>query len=415
MLTRRQTVAGSAALLCAMPRRLHAQAAAPLFHASGPNADHYGAAQGFPARLPIETPEHRVGSFSQLEEILPTRTIVRAQTPWSFGAARPEISYQQAGGRSSIDDYLARNPVTGLIVAKGDDILFEAYQYGRTDRHQMLSQSMAKSITGLLVGIAIAEGAIRSVDDPADTYVDDLKGTEYGRTSIRDLLHMSSGVEFGEQADNNRDLVRLGIDLMGGYLEEYKRQAKGTIAGIIQFNRRIAPAGTRFYYASIEVYVLGVMLRRATGQSLSSYAQQKLWTRIGTEAHASWVVDAQGYEMAAGFFSATLRDYARLARLLAHDGDWNGRQIVPPQWLIDATTVQPSREYLAPGKADPTFGYGYLMWLLPWGNRQFALFGDYGQRICIDPVSKLMLVQTAVEQTAEIWSLWQGLVRQFGG
>jgi CubicO group peptidase (beta-lactamase class C family) len=103
-----------------------------------------------------------------------------------------------------------------------------------------------------------------------------------------------------------------------------------------------------------------------------------------------------------------------LGRLLAHDGEWNGDQIIPRQWLIDSTTFRASDGYLAPGKADPTFGYGYLTWLLPWGERQFALFGDYDQRICVDPASRLVLVQTAVEHGTEIWGLWQGLIRQFG-
>ena len=109
-----------------------------------------------------------------------------------------------------------------------------------------------------------------------------------------------------------------------------------------------------------------------------------------------------------------LRDYARLGRLLAHDGAWNGRQIIPAQWMIDATTVRASDAYLSPGKAMPTFGYGYLLWLLPGTRRQFALVGDLGQRICVDPASKLVMVQTALETNAEVWRLWSALVEQFG-
>jgi CubicO group peptidase (beta-lactamase class C family) len=98
----------------------------------------------------------------------------------------------------------------------------------------------------------------------------------------------------------------------------------------------------------------------------------------------------------------------------AHDGAWDGKQIIPTQWMIDATTVRASDAYLLPGKATPTFGYGYLLWLLPGNRRQFALFGDYGQRICIDPASKLVLVQTGLEPIPEIWPLWSALVDQFG-
>ena len=109
-----------------------------------------------------------------------------------------------------------------------------------------------------------------------------------------------------------------------------------------------------------------------------------------------------------------LRDYARLGRLLAYDGVWEGRQIIPAQYVIDATTTRPSDTYLAPGKATPRLGYGYFLWLLPGARRQFALLGANGQCICVDPAAKLILVQTAVDYSDEVWRLWSALVEQFG-
>jgi CubicO group peptidase (beta-lactamase class C family) len=261
---------------------------------------------------------------------------------------------------------------------------------------------MAKTITGVLIGIPISEGAIGSVDDLAEAYVPGFRGTEYGRTPIRDLLHMSSGVDFGEDKDGGRDLDRLWIDMMGGY----GSPAKGTIDSIVQFNRRIAAPGTRFFYASIEPDVLGAVLHYAVKKSASDYLHEKVWDPIGAEADASWLVDSDGFEVAHGFFNAVLRDYVRLGRLLAHDGAWDGKQIIPAQWVIDATTVRASDAFLAPGKAHPIFGYGYLVWLLPGRRRQFALIGLHGQHICVDPASKLVMIQTAVETTPEIWRLW---------
>jgi CubicO group peptidase (beta-lactamase class C family) len=160
--------------------------------------------------------------------------------------------------------------------------------------------------------------------------------------------------------------------------------------------------------------VLGVVLHYAVNQSASDYLREKVWEPIGAEADASWVVDAQGFEVAHGFFNAVLRDYARLGRLLAHDGAWEGRQIIPAQYKIDPTTTRPSDAYLASGKATPTLGYGYFLWLLPGERRQFALVGDNGQRIYVDPTSKLIMVQTAVETTGEVRGLWSALVEQFG-
>ncbi len=119
--------------------------------------------------------------------------------------------------------------------------------------------------------------------------------------------------------------------------------------------------------------------------------------------------------MAHGFFNAVLRDYARLGRLLAHDGAWEGKQVIPTQWMIDATTVRASDAYLAPGRTGPrALGYGYLVWLFPGTRRRFALIGIHGQYICVDPTSKLVPVQTAVDTNDEIWRLWFALIEQFG-
>jgi len=391
-----------------------ADGAGPSFASTGPNAEFYGAAAGYPVPDVVRArrqgnpwaPGDRVGAFTHIDEIYPTRQVKRGAMPWTFKRAL-ELPDPL---RTEVTGYLARNPVTGLLIARDDQILFEHYQYGRTDRDRFVSQSMVKSLIGLLMGIAIAEGAIKSVDDTAETYVSGLQGSEYGRTSIRDLLHMSSVVDFGEERDNGRDLNQLWKDMVTGSW----MGRKGTVNSIIQFNRRIAPPGTRFHYASIEPDVLGLVLRAATGKSLSDYLQEKIWQPIGTEADARWLVDAEGFELAHFGFNAVLRDYARLGRLMAHDGAWDGQQIIPAQWMVDATTVRASDGYLAPGKAGRDFGYGYLLWLLPWGQRQFAMFGDFGQRVCIDPASKLVMVHTALDRTPEIWKLWSAAVKQLG-
>jgi len=389
----------------------------PGFSPSGPNAALYGEEEGFPIAdrsLTVQPGEpynikYRVGAYSHFDEIYPTHRIRRAANPWMFKRANTAIRYSYQGNQSSVGEYLSRNPVTGLLIAKDDEILFEHYQYGRTDRDRFASQSMAKSITAMLVGIAIGQGAIKSVEDLAEKYVPGFEGSEYGKTSIRDLLHMSSGVEFGETKNAQRDLNRLWIDMVLGL-----GPTKGTINSIVQFNRRIAPPGTKCFYASIEADVVGLAVRYAVNRSLSDYLQESLWQPIGTEADAAWVIDAQGFEVAHCCFNAVLRDYARLGRLLAHDGLWEGRQIIPAQYIIEATTVRPSDAYLAPGKADPKFGYGYFFWLLPGARRQFALAGANGQCICIDPASKVIMVQTAVDNMGEVWPLWSGLVEQFG-
>lgn len=397
MLTRRDTLTGLAAIACG------GEACAQ----AGPQADLYGAADGYPVPPnPLQgnpwPPKYRVGAFTHLDQIYKTRTMSRAAGTWSFKRGTFD-------GQALIADHLANHPVTGLLIARGDEILVEQYQYGRTDKDRFVSQSMVKSITGLLVGLAIADGAIRSVDDLPQHYVPGFKGSEYGRTPIRDLLHMSSGVEFGEDRDKGRDLNRLWRDMVAGITR------KGTIGSIVEFNHRIAPPGTRYSYASIEPDVLGVVLRQATGKTASHYLQEKIWQPIGAESDATWLIDAEGYELAHFGYSAVLRDYARLGRLLAHDGAWNGQQIIPARWMIEATTVRAVDAYLLPGKSMPDFGYGYLLWLLPGERRQFALVGAFGHRIIVDPPSKLVMVQTALDETdGASWKLWRTLVAQLG-
>lgn len=406
-----------APLACAEDVQSSSGAAGPVFSNSGPDADIYGAASGYPkgTRATTTQLDKLVGAYSHFDEIYPSRRISRAAVPWQFKRApEPSIAYSFGTERLSIGDYLKRNPVTGLLIARDDTILYEHYQYSRTDHDRFLSQSMAKTLVSMLVGIAVSEGRIKSIDDLTSTYVPGLAGTEYGNTSIRALLNMSSGVEFSEVYDGHDDIARLGRAL---FVEETKDPA----AVIAQFNTRIAPPGTRWHYASVETEILGLVLRSATGTPVADYLHDRIWDAIGTEADASWAIDGSGQEIAFCCFNATLRDYARLGRLLAHDGAWEGRQLIPRQWLLDATTVRPSDGYLAPRVATPYFGYGYQVWILPGEQRRFALLGIRGQVILVDPVSKLVMVHTAVRQKPsepgalrEPLALWFAVLQQIG-
>jgi CubicO group peptidase (beta-lactamase class C family) len=277
---------------------------------------------------------------------------------------------------------------------------------------------MAKTVTAMLVGIAIDEGRIRSVDDLVAAYVPALAGTEYGRTSLRHLLQMSSGVGFNENfrpGSTPDDVLQL---ILGTYL----RAGPGGVGAVTPFDQRERPAGTRFSYASAETQVLGLVLARATGRPVAEYLEQKIWQPMGAEADATWLVDNSGQEATYCCLNVVLRDYARLGLLLAHDGNWHGRQIIPAAWVLEATTVHEDRPHLWPGTATETAGYGYQTWILPGERRMFMLVGGNGQRIYVDPRSKLVMVNTAVNklglrypQRQEMGALWSALVRQLGG
>ena len=387
------------------------QAAKPRFAEGGPDAEDYGASQGYPIgdRATFNRIPFLVGSHSHLDQIFEGRLVRRSTTPSPLAraASEPAVRYEYQGQTFTLDDYLARNPATGLLVARGDTILIERYQYGRNDRHRITSWSMAKTVTSMLVGIAIAEGHIRSVDDPAAGYVPALADTEYGRTSFRHLLQMSSGVRFVEEYTGKDDVARLVADT-------FRQVGAGGVDAVTPFNVRIAPPGTKFSYASVETQVLGLVLRSAVGRSLADYLQDKIWEPMGAEADATWLIDRAGQEAAYCCLNAVLRDYARLALLLAHDGHWRGRQIIPAAWIEDATRVRPDQPQ--PG----TGGYGYQVWILPSERRMFRLSGIRGQAIYIDPTSRLVMVHTAVRKQArdpgirEANALWQSLVRELG-
>jgi len=385
--------------------------AGPRFARGGPDTDDYGASDGYPigARGACQRVAFLVGCQSHFDQVYEGRLVRRATTPSSLARApsEPALRYEYQGQTFTLDDYLARNPATGLLVARGDTILVERYQYARHERHRFTSWSMAKTVTAMLIGMAIAEGHIRSVDDPAAAYVPALAGTEYGRTSLRHLLQMSSGVRFVEEYTENDDVSRLVVDT-------FRQIGSGGVEAVTPFNVRIAPSGTRFYYASVETQVLGLVLRNAVGRPVADYLQEKIWQPMGAEADATWLIDRAGQEATYCCLNAVLRDYARLGLLLAHDGHWRGRQIIPAAWIKEATIVRP-------GQPQPTTGrYGYQVWILAGERRMFVLRGIRGQAIFVDPASRLVMVHTAVRKQPrdpgirEENALWRGLVQELG-
>ena len=377
----------------------------PVFEAGGPDAAAYGAAQGYPlpTRSGTQPQELMVGFYSHYDQV------VRRNRTVPHGPSVSPLRQAVAVPIPVLDAYLEHTPATGLLLAQGDTILQERYRYGRSDRDRFLSQSMAKTITGLLVGIAVHEGRIRSIDDTADRYVPELAGSEYGATPIRALLHMASGVQFVETYKPGDDNERLGQAL-------FASDAPGF--AVRQFNTRIAAPGARWYYSGAETEVLGLVVARATGTTLSDYLSTRLWIPMGMEADAAWAVDRTGQEIAYCCLVARLRDWARIGLMLAQDGMWNGRQIVPRPWLLEATTAAADAPW-ALGRISGGRGYGYQLWLIPGGGRTFALLGIHGQRMLIDPASQLVLVQTAVFMPPggpaqnEIYAVWNALRAQY--
>ena len=385
-------------------------AAGIVFEASGPEPLRYG---GFTraGRSNWWQPTYSVDAFSRLDEIWPAATVKHGatQSTWRRAPREPALTYDApaaaGGGRFTLDQYMQRNPTTGLLIARDDTILVERYQYARNDRHHLTSFSMAKTIAAMLIGLAIEDGAIASIEDPAERYVPELVGSEYGRTPIRHLLTMSSGVAFREDYDGTDDSARLSRATLG-------QQSAGGASAVLQFNQRDAAPGSRWYYASAETQVLGLVLRAAIKRPIVDYLAERIWQPIGAESDATWLVDRSGQEITYGFFNAVLRDYGRFGMLLARGGRVGDRQLIPAAWLKDATRAHVARSQTGRG-----FGYGFQTWIFPENDGSFALLGVRGQAIFVDPARKLVMVHMAVRPNArdpggaETIALWRAVKR----
>jgi CubicO group peptidase (beta-lactamase class C family) len=352
--------------------------------AAAPDEDSLGKAAGYPVGTRgswFYDESVRVGSFSHLDGLLPHYTLRRAASPLPLPLAASElkVEYRFKEQTYTLDDFLQHQRVTGLLVIKDGEIQLERYQYDRKPADRFVSHSMAKSIVSIAVGMALAEGKIASLDDVVSKYEPKLAGCAYGDTSIRNVLRMSSGVPFNEVYDGKDDLTRFG-NLRG---------SRGSIAALRAFGPREVEQGTRFHYASSETVILAVLLRAVTGTTLSEYLTERLWQPMGAEADATWIRSRDGTEVAAGSFNAILRDYGRLGVLLANDGADGTKQIVPKDYLLEATDWHRQPDAFAPRRATAYFGYGYQFWLFPGEKRRFALLGVYGQSIFVDPELKL--------------------------
>lgn len=346
----------------------------PLAAPAAPDEDLLGKKAGYPKCPPptggFAPPDCVVWLMSHYDVMYPARVVKKGAEARTLKRAAAEPSL-------GIDAFLASHRNTGLLVMKGDIILAERYQYERKPGHRFNSMSMSKTVVAMLVGIALQEGRIRSLDDLAEAYAPELKGHPYGATSIRHLLTMSSGVKFVEAYTGNDDIMRLARTLL-------LHRGPGGPEALEPYRERVAPPGKVFSYASSETYVLGLVLRAATGRNLSEYLSEKIWQPMGAEADAAWNIDAAGFELAYCCLSATLRDWGRLGLLLADGGARDGRQVIPAAWVKEAT-----------GNRAPMTGYGYQTWVSPREDR-FTLRGLRGQAVDVHPASRTVVVHTAV-------------------
>jgi CubicO group peptidase (beta-lactamase class C family) len=331
----------------------------------------------------------QVENFRSMSTIYPVRVIRRAPKPAPLATGKPMAlpeSFAVQDRTVETARFLAEVETTGLLVLKDGRLIYENYWLGNDATTQTISWSVVKSFVSALMGIAIHEGAIRSLEDPVTRYVPGLAGSGYDGVRIKDVLQMSSGMRWNEDySDRESDINVFGRVFRRG--ESLDAFAARCVRG--------REPGTYNLYNSTDTHVIGMVLRHATGRSLAEYLKEKLWDPIGAEADAFWIVDDKGAEMAGGGLNAVLRDYARLGLLYQNGGARDGVQIVPEAWV--RASVTPDAPHLMPGPRPSALlpsGYGYQWWV-PDDSGVFAAIGIYNQYVYVDPKARVVIAKSS--------------------
>jgi CubicO group peptidase (beta-lactamase class C family) len=383
-------------LLCLLPlaagagQRLPPEALAP--------APAYDSGSGVPAPAGFFRTKNTAIAFRNTEEIMPTRRIPTSATPSRLKAptAAYDVHYTFDGGSRSLLDFVRRNDTAALVILKDDRIVFEGYYQGADPTDLFTSFSSGKSFVSTLVGLAVADGHVKSIHDPIRLYLPELAGSAYESATIKQVLQMASGTSYSEDYDDPASDIDAFASLVGrnqGGLYDFARS----------FTAKRKP-GTEFYYATTDTEILGALVARTTGKSLSAYMSERLWKPLGAESAGRWTLDqpgGAGREVAGGALQLRARDYARFGALFAHGGAWNGAQIVPAAWVAEAT--RPQDPYVDYGHVEPgtQIGYGYQWWCVPGPEHRYSAEGIHGQFVFVDPGAKVVVV--AMSAWPEAW------------
>ena len=278
-----------------------------------------------------------------------------------------------------IDAYMKKQRTAGLVIIHNGKIRLEKYGLGFDGNGRWTSFSVAKSITSTLVGAAIKDGYIKSIEDKVSDYIPDLKGSVYDDVTIEQLLTMTSGVKWNEDyADPKSDVALFdaqkpepGVDVTVSYMRKLKREA---------------PPGTKWVYKTGETNLVGVLVSSATKKKLSDYLSEKIWRPFGMEQDASWILGTTDHEISGCCIQASTRDFARFGLFVLSGGMAAGKSVLPDGWIAAATTKQSCT-------TRPGYSYGYQWWILDDGS--YTARGIFGQGIFIDPKRKLIIASNS--------------------
>lgn len=326
-------------------------------------------------------------TFHNMDQIFDTRRVDNQGPVWNLPASPKTLSftYEHAGKTYKAEDALERTFTNALLIIKNGQLVTEIYRNKTNASTHFISFSMAKSFTSTLIGLAVADGHIHSIDDPIVRYVPQLKGSAYDGVTIKQALMMRSGADFEERYDFDHP------GLASAAFEESLVQGRVRFASFGEILTRAYTPGTHFNYSTVETCVLGWVLERATQQSISQYMTDRLWKPLGTESYGFWLLDGDlktGREFNGAGFNAVARDYARFGLMMLHDGKAGNKQVVPQDWVKTATAPRET-EPLGPGSP---LGYRYQWWTIA-GTDAYLALGLQGQFIYVDPASDTVIVK----------------------
>jgi CubicO group peptidase (beta-lactamase class C family) len=347
-------------------------------------------------KSPDTTTPHKVGLFTHMAEVAPSCKVAKSSSPVPFQRAPKDLSAVQYKGplfNYTLKEHIDKNNVMGLMVVRDGKIIDQHYRSERRETDLLTSFSMAKSMISILIGIALDEGLIKSLDDPVSRYTSRINESSYSNVSIRSLLRMSSGIPFNETYTGKNDIY---------YLDQALRfnPNSSVVATLNKMQRTSTDEGKKFNYASVETVVLAEVLRGATSKSVCQFMHEKLWEPIGAEHDAWWVTDSEGNELGFAFFNASQLDYGKVGVMLANMGQINGKRVLSSEYVDQATNVERQPEGFKYGQASRYNGYGYQFWLREKPGRYFML-GAYGQFVGIDRDTKTVMVINSADNNEE--------------
>lgn len=327
-----------------------------------------------PSSLLFWTIAQRDAAFRAMEKVFPTHVMKRGfkVSPLPAGKPLPALAWTHDGAAQTLEGFMAAERTAAVMVVQDGRVRLERYGLGYGAAGRWTSFSMAKSLTSTLVGAAVRDGLIKSVDDPIARYLPELKGSAYDGVSIRQVLTMTSGVKWSEDYTDPKSDVALSGNVVAP-------PGRDPVLMYMSKLPREAPPGSKWVYKTGETNLIGVLVTRVTGKTLAQYASEKIWARFGMEQDARWMHLSNGQDFGGCCVSAAAHDYARIGQFVLA----GGRGVVPDGWFAAATTKQ--ADIGAPG-----FGYGYQWWT--WDDGSFDARGIFGQLIHIDPKRRLVVV-----------------------